>query len=159
MAKGSSDAGFAARGPGFCAVVNRLCDTALNLAKIMNPKLSEFTAPQCEALLDLLVLATYLDQHLGMAEDVRVAGLLTAMGYATVYDRQRQFDASVNRVRQYTENAQLARNHGLKLAECFTTRDQGQQVYALLEDLITCDGQIATAESQFLAVLRDVFEL
>jgi hypothetical protein len=50
----------------------------------MNPNLSDFTAPQCEALLDLLVLATYLDQHPGMAEDVRVEGLLTAMGCATV---------------------------------------------------------------------------
>jgi len=125
----------------------------------MNPNLSDFTAPQREALLDLLVLATYLDQHLGMAEDVRVEGLLTAMGCATAYDRQRQFDASVNRVRPYTEKAELARTHAARLAGCFTTRDQGQQVYALLEDLITCDGQIATAESRFLVVLRDVFQL
>ena len=125
----------------------------------MKPNLSGFTAPQCEALLDLLVMATYLDQHLGLAEDLRVEALLTAIGYATAYDRQRQLDASVTRVRQYTEKAELTRTHTAKLAKCFTTPDQGQQVYALLKDLISCDGQIATAEGQFLAVLREVLEL
>ncbi len=125
----------------------------------MNPNLSGFTAPQCKALLDLLVMATYLDQHLGVAEDVRVDRLLAAMGYATAYDRQRQFDASVNRVRPYTEKAELAQSHAAELAACFASPDQGKQVYGLLKDLISCDGQIAPAESRFLAALRDVLRV
>lgn len=125
----------------------------------MNLDLSDFDPAQRLALLDLLVLATYLDQRLAQLEDARVERLLTAMGCATAYDRRRQFDEAVNRVRASAEKIDLVRAHATTLAKRFTTREQCRKVYALLEDLITCDGSVANHERQLLETLHDQFQL
>jgi hypothetical protein len=125
----------------------------------MEPDIADLNSPQRQALLDLLVLAQYLDRHLESGEDTRVKRLLLAMGCDTPYDRQRLFDAAVNRVRPYAESSALARTHAAKLARAFTTQDQCRRVIAILEDLILCDGHTAPEEKAFLDVLRDVFQV
>ncbi len=125
----------------------------------MNLDLSAFSGPQQQALLDLLVLAMYLDQHLGVGEDERAKRLLVAMGCQTPYDRRRTFAESVTRVRQYAENAELSRLHTAALAKAFTTREQCRQVCALLEDLVSCDGDVSSPERSFLNQLRDIFQV
>jgi hypothetical protein len=125
----------------------------------MEPNITDLTEPQRQALLDLLVLAQYLDRHLESGEDARVKRLLVAMGCQTPYDRQRLFDAAVTRVRQYAESPALARTHAVKLGRAFVTQDQCRRVVALLEDLIVCDGRTTPEEKQFLDTLRDVFQV
>jgi uncharacterized tellurite resistance protein B-like protein len=125
----------------------------------MNVDLSDFTAPQRFALLDLLVLSTYLDRHLGSAEDERVKRLLMAMGCITPYDRRREFDAAVTRVRPYADHPDLVRAHAVTLGKRFSTREQCQQVCALIHDLVSCDGQITEAEKHLLDVLQDTFQV
>ena len=125
----------------------------------MEPNITDLNEAQRQALLDLLVLAQYLDRHLESGEDNRVRRLLIALGCETPYDRQRLFDAAVTRVRQYAESPTLARTHAVKLARAFTTQEQCRRVIALLEDLILCDGHTTPEEKQFLDTLRDVFQV
>ena len=47
----------------------------------------------------------YMDGNLAMAEEARVQDLLAAMGFATDYDRNRQFDESVTRIRRQCADA------------------------------------------------------
>src|SRR5262245_39580826 len=96
--------------------------------------LSDFTVPQRQALLDLAMLAMYADGHLAAAEDERVQRLLAAMGHASGTDRERQFDASVARVRRHLETAELARTQAGILAQGFPTRDQRRRVHDILDD-------------------------
>jgi uncharacterized tellurite resistance protein B-like protein len=125
----------------------------------MNENMTDFTEPQRQALLDLLLLAEYADGHLTSVEDARVDQLLTAMGYSDTYDRQQQFDAAVTRVRQHAEAPERARAQAVLLARNFTERDQRRKVYALLEEIIASDAHITAAESEFLQVIREMFRV
>ena len=122
----------------------------------MDTNLSDFTPEQRQALVDLLVLAMYADGYLASNEDALITRLLTEMGYTAAYEREREFDASVTRVRQYTENPDAARAHATTLARSFT-RDQGRKVYSFLDYIITSDSHITAVENQLLEALRDIF--
>jgi uncharacterized tellurite resistance protein B-like protein len=124
----------------------------------MDTNFSEFTVAQRQALLDLLVLTMYADGHLASNEDALIERLLTDLGYATPYDRQREFDASVTRVRQYTEHPEAARVYATTLARGFT-RDQGRKIYGFLEYIVTSDSHITAFESELLEALRDIFRM
>jgi uncharacterized tellurite resistance protein B-like protein len=121
--------------------------------------ITDFTKPQRQALLDLLVLAMYMDGSLASAETAQVQQLLTAMGLDTDYDRNREFDAAVTRVRQYSETPEAARACTSRLARNFTTRGQQERVLNILNDLTSSDGQISSGESRFLSVVSDVFKI
>lgn len=125
----------------------------------MNADFANFTEPQRRALLDLLSLARYLDGHLDAIEDARLEIVLIALGYDTEYDRQRELDAAVTRVRPYTQPPTLARTHAIELAKHFTEREQQRKVYAALESIVTSDAHITTGESQLLEELRSRFRL
>jgi hypothetical protein len=120
--------------------------------------LAGFTPQQNLALLDLLVLAMYLDGNLAMVEETRVQDLLAAMGFATDYDRDRQFDESVTRIRQ-AQTPEASKAFTNKLAIQFTTPEQRKRVYDLLNELTALDGRVSSEESQFLSVLKEAFKL
>ncbi|MDB6122423.1 MAG: hypothetical protein JWQ71_1416 [Pedosphaera sp.] len=120
---------------------------------------TDFTKEQRQALLDLLVLAMYMDGSLASAETAHVQELLVAMDLDTDYDRNREFDASVNRVRQHSESIDGARACAGKLAQSFTSREQQKIVMDVLNDLTTSDGKISSRENSFLSVVNDVFKI
>src|SRR4051812_42430046 len=105
--------------------------------------LGNFSPPQRQALLDLLVLAMYMDGNLARAEEARVEQLLAKMGVESDYDRNRDFDASVTRVRQHSQSADAARACVGRLAQNFTTADQRRNVYDTLSDLTALDGSVS----------------
>lgn len=119
---------------------------------------TEFTEPQRQALLDLMVLGMYADSRLTSAEDERVHRLLATMGFESEYDRDKQLDASITRIRQHAQTLELARAHATLLSQNFTTSEQRREVYKLLDDLMASDNQIVPQESQILAVVKEVFE-
>ena len=121
--------------------------------------LKGFTETQRQALLDLLVLAMYMDGNLASSEEKRVEEVLTAMGFGTEYDRDRAFDASVTRVRQQAQTPDNARACAGKLAANFVTPDQRRRVYDLLSQLTSMDGSVSADESKFLSVIRDLYRL
>lgn len=121
--------------------------------------ITNFSEPECQALLDLLVLAMYLDGNLAKIEETRVQQLLAAMGFKTEYDRNRQFDISVTRVRTQSATQEAARKYAGTLAGNFTNPEHRKRVYDTLNELAALDGGVSPEESRFLALVRDVFQL
>ena len=121
--------------------------------------INSFSLTQRQGLLDLLVLAMYADGNLALAEASRVDGMLTAMGFATAYDRQRELDAAVTRVRQRSPSAAGALTYASELTRHFTTPEQRRHVCDLIEELTLSDHQVATAETRLLDHVRREFQL
>ena len=95
--------------------------------------ITDFTAEQRQALLDLVVLTMYMDGNLASLEAARIQQLLTAMGLDSPYDRDKEFDASVTRVRPHSENLDAARTWASKLAKNFTSTEQQKRVLRIAE--------------------------
>src|ERR1700722_17594773 len=109
-------------------------------------ELTSFTPVQKQALLDLLVLDMYMDGNLARSEEARVQQLLGAMGFKSDYDRDREFDASVTRIRRGARTPADATKSALELAQNFTDAQQQQHVYAFLSDLAALDGNVSSEE-------------
>ncbi|HXT12250.1 MAG TPA: tellurite resistance TerB family protein [Candidatus Angelobacter sp.] len=121
--------------------------------------ISRFTDPQRQALLDLLILAMYADGHLDLGEDARLQRLLESMGVATEYDRDRALDDAITRLRDYSQNPQVARNHAVQLAKVFKGQEQCRVVYQLLEQQANSDTKVVPAEHEFLSAMRQALGL
>jgi hypothetical protein len=121
--------------------------------------INDLTKQQKEAILDLLVLAMYADSHLASVENARVQSWLTMMGIESEVDRNKQYDASVTRIRPHTETGWAAGVHARTLSLCFTTPEHRRWVYNALEDLLKSDSLVGAKESGFLIVARESFEV
>ena len=125
----------------------------------MEIDLADFSAAQQRALFDLLILSMYADGRLTTMEDEQLQKMLVTMGYAEEYDRQREFDAAVTRMRPFVQSIGKAREQALLLAGAFTDPVQQQRVYAATEKIMTADNQISSWESTLLSELRKKFRL
>ena len=121
--------------------------------------LGDFSAAQNQALLDLLVLAMYSDGNLAQVEETRVKQLLSAMGFESDYDRGREFDASVTRVRRQSQTPEAVKLCATNLAGNFTTREQQQRVYGFLNELTALDGRVSDEEGNFLSAIKAAFKM
>lgn len=119
---------------------------------------NEFTPQQKQAVIDLVVLTMYVDRNLAAAEDARIKQMLEAMGFATAYDRSREFDASVTRVRPHSETQDVARAHAVRLAEQLTTPEQRMTVLQTIEANVSADGCVSPTETVFLETIRAVLK-
>jgi hypothetical protein len=114
---------------------------------------------QQRALFDLLILAMYADGHLTTVEDEQLQKLLAAFGRKEEFDRQREFDAAVTRIRPFIQSIQKAKEQVLLLAEAFTTRSQQQQVYEAVQLIMTSDKHVSSWESTLLSELGLKFRM
>jgi nicotinamide mononucleotide adenylyltransferase len=121
--------------------------------------LTGFTTAQQRALLELLVLAMYADGHLTTIEDEQLQKLLTAFGHTEEFDRQREFDAAVTRMRPFAQSIQKAKEQALLLADAFTTRSQQKQVYGAVQQIMTSDQHVSSWESTLLSELGLKFRM
>ena len=121
--------------------------------------LTGFTTAQQRALLELLVLAMYADGHLTTIEDEQLQKLLTAFGHTEEFDRQREFDAAVTRMRPFAQSIQKAKEQALLLADAFTTRSQQKQVYGAVQQIMTSDRHVSSWESTLLSELGLKFRM
>ena len=121
--------------------------------------LTGFSAAQQRALLELLVLAMYADGHLTTIEDEQLQKLLTAFGHTEEFDRQREFDAAVTRMRPFAQSIQKAKEQALLLADAFTTRSQQKQVYGAVQQIMTSDQHVSSWESTLLSELGLKFRM
>ncbi|HXS69194.1 MAG TPA: tellurite resistance TerB family protein [Candidatus Polarisedimenticolia bacterium] len=122
-------------------------------------EISRLTDQQRRALLDLLILAMYADGRLDLEEDARIQRLLAGMGYETEYDRDKQLDESITRLRNYSQNPQVARTRAVELAKSFTDPEQCRGVYQLLEQQANSDNSVVPAEHEFLSAVRKALQL
>jgi hypothetical protein len=128
-----------------------LCDTRQPLP--LDIDLTGFSAAQQRALFHLLILAMYADGHLTTVEDEQLQELLVAFGHGSEFDRQREFDAAVTRVRSLLQSLQKAREQALLLAEAFTIRRQQPQVYEAVQQIMTSDKHVSSWENTLLSAL------
>ena len=96
----------------------------------MNIDVTDFSAIQRQALLDLLILALYQDGHQTTVDDPLLQQLLTAMGHTDGPERQRELDGAVSRVRPVLQSVSKAKAQAVLLASAFTVRSQQKKVYA-----------------------------
>lgn len=125
----------------------------------MHIDLTDFSAAQQRALFDLLILAMYADGHLTNIEDEQLQALLAAFGYTEDYDRQREFDAAVTRMRPFVQSVQKAKEQALVLAGAFTTRSQQKQVYEAVQQIMTSDKHVSSWENTLLSELGLQFRM
>jgi nicotinamide mononucleotide adenylyltransferase len=125
----------------------------------MDIGLTGFSTAQQRALLELLVLAMYADGHLTTIEDEQLQKLLTAFGHTEEFDRQREFDAAVTRMRPFAQSIQKAKEQALLLADAFTTRSQQKQVYGAVQQIMTSDQHVSSWESTLLSELGLKFRM
>jgi hypothetical protein len=121
--------------------------------------LTGFSDSQQRALFDLLVLAMYADGSLTTVEDEQLQELLTAFGHTEEFDRQREFDAAVTRMRPFVQSIQKAKEQALLLAEVFTNRGQQTQVYAAVQQIMTSDKHVSPWEGTLLSELGLKFKM
>lgn len=121
-------------------------------------KTDDLNAAQKESLLDLAILAMYADGHLAAKEDERIHRLLTALGYASEYDQNVQYDSALRRVSPHAQNGNAARQHAVTLADAFTTAEQKRRVLELLDGLVTSDNSVALQETVFLSTVREALQ-
>jgi hypothetical protein len=122
-------------------------------------EISRLTDPQRQALLDILILAMYADGRLDLEEDARLNRVLSSMGVETEYDRDRVLDASITRLRTYSQNPQLARTHAVQLAQSFSDPEQCRGVYQLIEQQVNSDSSVVPNEHEFLSAMRQGMKL
>ena len=125
----------------------------------MDIDLTGFSAHQQRALFDLLILAMYADGHLTTVEDEQLQKLLTAFGYIEEFDRQREFDAAVTRMRPFVQSIQQAKEQALLLTDTFTSRSQQKQVYAAVQQIMTSDTHVSSWENTLLSELGLKFRM
>jgi uncharacterized tellurite resistance protein B-like protein len=117
-----------------------------------------FSPEQRRALLDLAVLGMYADRHLAGAEQSRVRRLLAALGFASELEANREFDASVTRVRPFADDPAAVEAQALTLANEFSSREQRAQAFAILKDLLASDHRIEPAESALIQWVRPTLD-
>jgi hypothetical protein len=115
--------------------------------------LSGFSASQQRALFDLLILAMYVDGNLTIVEDDQLQQLLTAFGHSEEFDRQREFDAAVTRMRPFVQSIQNAKEQAALLAESFAAPSQQKQVYAAVQQIMASDKHVGAWEGALLSEL------
>lgn len=116
----------------------------------------DLSPPQKAALLDLTLLAMYADGHLASVEDERVHRLLGQMGFSSESERNREYDASVARLRRLTQTPEASLAHATRLAQSFPHHEQRRLVQATLDDLVTSDTHVSLQESGLLSAIREV---
>ncbi len=122
-------------------------------------KLARLSEAQKHALIDLLVVGMYADHNLSSAEDACVQRLLDQFKFDSDYHRQQFSDAAFTRSSRHTGSPEAIRGYVAQLAANFTGGKKRQEVYDMLNDLLTSDGRVTTEESQLLGALREAFNL
>ena len=115
----------------------------------------EFSTEQEEALLDLLVMAMYVDGHLASREDQWIQSVLMQFGVDDEYDRGVRLDLSVARIRGVldSEDSRAAAVRG-RIA-LFDTDAQREKVAGLLQQLLEGDGNVSARERQWVDSVRE----
>lgn len=119
---------------------------------------SDLSPTQKAALLDLALLAIYADGHLARIEDERIHRLLGQMGYTVESDQNREYDASVTRIRHFTQASDSSLAQAIALAQSFPLQDHRRLVLATLDDLVSSDTHVSLQESSLLSAIREALK-
>ena len=122
-------------------------------------RITDFSAEQRQAVMDLLILGMYADRNLASAEDACVQKLLDSFQFTTDFERDKFSDAAFTRTSRHTDSPEAVRTYVSELAKRFTETEMRQTVYNRLNELLTSDGKTTAEESQLLCAVRTAFQL
>jgi hypothetical protein len=122
-------------------------------------KITDFTAEQKQAVMDLLILGMYADRNLASAKDACVQKLLDSFQFQTGFERDQFSDAAFTRTTRHTGSPDAVRAYVNDLAKRFPNPELRQTVYNRLNELLTIDGRVTTEESQLLSAVKAAFQL
>jgi len=122
-------------------------------------KIPSLNDEQREALLDLLVLGTYADNHIATAEDERIQKVLDTFEFESDYERKQFVDASFTRASRHAESPADARAFVTSIAPVFNSSELRRDVFALLGSLLASDGKFSSLESNFLTTVKEIFRV
>jgi uncharacterized tellurite resistance protein B-like protein len=120
-------------------------------------RLKSLTAEQRNALIDMLVVGMYSDTHLARAEDARIERVLGAMGFSAKFERDREFDAAVTRVRKHSDPVAANREVSADVAKCFPSKSDRNEVIKALTELVGSDSRVTAEETRFLETVKAAF--
>jgi uncharacterized tellurite resistance protein B-like protein len=118
----------------------------------MKPK--ELNTEQREALLDLLVLGMYADNHLAISEDDLLHDFLVDCGVVDEVTRQNLIDDAISRAGLRVTNEETRHGRLIELASRLSTQNVAQAATAILEEFLAVDGNVNEGEKAYLTEVR-----
>jgi len=118
---------------------------------------NDFSQPERQALMDLLVVGMYADGHLATSEDDRIKKYLGTIGFNSDYDQGQFVDASITRASRHAQNEEERRGYIRSLVPVFKSDGTRREAFGILGSLLASDGKFSESESQFLATVRELF--
>jgi hypothetical protein len=76
------------------------------------------------------------------------------MGFKTDAERQREYEASVARMKPHARPVSRARDQLIALSQAFTRRPQHKKVYAAMQKVFASDAHVSNVEIQLMSELR-----
>lgn len=119
---------------------------------------AEFNDDQKLALLELLVMGMYADDHLALAEDARLLTVLATLPAASDDARARRLDEIITRAGRHAISVESRRARTRELAKQFPTLELRQRAYAEVEALLSSDREVSGAEQELLLLVKEVFQ-
>jgi hypothetical protein len=115
---------------------------------------------QREALVDLLVLAMFIDRHVANAEGELIRARAEGgpdVAWQGSRSYQQFFDASVRRTRDVLGSDDATRAYLEDIALRLETDEQRDKALAACRELVDIDGERAEAEENLLSQAREIF--
>jgi hypothetical protein len=79
--------------------------------------------------------------------------MLTAMGYESEHDRNREYNAAVTRIRSHAESPEAAQSHGAELIAKFPS-SQWRLAIQMVDELIKADRAVSEEEGGLIQALK-----
>ena len=114
------------------------------------------TQSQREALLDLLHIAMFTDSHISLKEEEELHRSIEAIGWESERPREIHLLNSMAKARRAGESAESTAEFIAQRTSLFSNVDEQNQALAMLQSLISSDGDGAE-EISFIAQVRASF--
>lgn len=127
------------------------------LRQLFRPTDEEPTQEQREALLDLLLWTMYADHVLALSEHDQIDEVAEAIEWTSVTPIAQYLNAAVARIRDVIGDAEATDELLERINERLATDTMRRRAYEACYELAESDGEIASAEINFLHQLRERF--
>jgi hypothetical protein len=118
--------------------------------------MTEFTQPQREALIDLLILSIFVDAHLSLAEDHALHSAIDSLGWGSEHPREIFVLNSFSRGRRASESDDAMAQYVAAHAGAFPEPAQRAEALEQIQKVLESDG-LAEPETSFLRHLEAAF--
>jgi hypothetical protein len=119
--------------------------------------LNRFNEQQRKALLELLIMAMYCDARLASAEDLRIHKVADSLGFPSDDERRTFLESLFSTISRLPRSGESLRPHLAIIARRFPTGAVRTEAFNAVEELLQSDHRVAPQESQFMVLLKEIF--